>query len=71
MDALRDEFNQKVEEIRKDMMAQVRADAIVTMGDQQKAIFISAVLTVLAAILGLFFSALRRHRHYAAGPAAA
>ena len=56
MDALRDEFNQKVEEIRKDMMAQVRADAVATMGDQQKAIFISAILTVLAAILGLLFS---------------
>ena len=56
VDALRDEFNQKVEEIRKDMMAQVRADTVATMGDQQKAIFISAILTVLAAILGLLFS---------------
>ena len=55
-DALRDEFNQKIEEIRRDMMAQVRADALVTMRDQQRAIGISAVLTVLAAILGLLFS---------------
>jgi class 3 adenylate cyclase len=55
-DALRDEFNQKIEDIRRDMMAQVRADAVVTMRDQQRAIGISAVLTVLAAILGLVFS---------------
>jgi class 3 adenylate cyclase len=55
-DALRDDSNQKIEEIRTDMLAQVRADAVVTMGDQQKAIFISAILTVLAAILGLLFS---------------
>ncbi len=55
-DALRDEFNQKVEGIRKDMLAQVRADATVTMLDQQKTITISVVLTALAAILGLMFS---------------
>ena len=55
-DALRDEFNQKVEEIRAEMMAQVRADAIVTMRDQQRTIIISAILTMLAAILGLIFS---------------
>lgn len=55
-DAFRDEFNQKVEEIRQDMMAQVRSDSVVTMRDQQTAITISAILTVLAAILGLMFS---------------
>ncbi len=55
-DTLRDEFNQKVEEIRTDMMAQVRSDAVVTMRDQQKAIVISTILTVLAAILGLIFA---------------
>jgi adenylate cyclase len=55
-DALRDEFNRKVEEIRGDMMAQVRSDATVTMRDQQRAIIISAILTTLAAILGLTFS---------------
>ena len=48
-DTLRDEFNQKVEEIRKDMLAQVRSDAVVTMRDQQTAIVISVILTVLAA----------------------
>jgi adenylate cyclase len=55
-DALRDQFSQKVEEIRKDMMAQVRSDSVVTMRDQQTAIIISLILTVLAAILGLLFS---------------
>jgi class 3 adenylate cyclase len=55
-DELRDEFIRKIDEIRGDMMAQVRADAMVTMRDQQRAITISAILTTLAAILGLTFS---------------
>ena len=55
-DALRDEFDQTVEQIRMDMMAQVRSDSVVTMRDQQTAILISLILTVLAAILGLLFS---------------
>jgi len=55
-DMLRDEFSQKVEEIRMDMMAQVRADAKATMRDQTTAITISVILTVLASILGLLFS---------------
>jgi adenylate cyclase len=56
IDALRDELNQRIDGIRTDMMAQVRADAAVTMRDQQQTIAISAVLTGLAAILGLTFS---------------
>ena len=56
IDSLRDEFNQKVEDIRTDMLAQVRADAVVTMRDQQKAILVSAIVTALAAILGLMFA---------------
>ncbi|MEH2525313.1 class 3 adenylate cyclase [Bradyrhizobium sp. AZCC 2176] len=55
-DALRDEFNQKIEEIRLDMMGQVRSDASVTMRDQQRAIVVSAIVTTLAAILGLTFA---------------
>jgi class 3 adenylate cyclase len=55
-DALRDEFTQKVENIRKDMLVQVRSDAEVTMRDQKTAIAISVVLTALASILGLFFA---------------
>ena len=38
------------------MLTQVRADAVMTMRDQQRNIAISAVLTGLAAILGLTFS---------------
>src|SRR5882724_6452644 len=55
-DTLRDQFSQKVEEIRKDMMAQVRSDSVVTMREQQTAIIISLTLTVLAAVVGLMFS---------------
>jgi class 3 adenylate cyclase len=55
-DALRDEFNQKVEAIRSDMLAQVRADALGTMRDQQKVIVISAIVTTLAAVVGLMFA---------------
>jgi hypothetical protein len=40
-DTLRDEFSQKVEEIRTDMLAQVRSDSVVTMRNQQTAIAIS------------------------------
>jgi class 3 adenylate cyclase len=56
IDALRDELNQRIDGIRTDMMAQVRADAAVTMRDQGRTIAISAALTGLAAILGLTFS---------------
>lgn len=55
-DTLRDEFNQKIEEIRQDMMGQVRSDATVTMRDQQRSIVISAIVTMLAAVLGLTFA---------------
>jgi class 3 adenylate cyclase len=55
-DALRDDFIKKTEEIRSDMLGQVRSDAMVTMRDQQRAITISVILTTLAAILGLTFS---------------
>jgi len=56
IDAIRDQINQRIDGIRADMMAQVRADSAVTMRDQQRTIAISAVLTGLAAILGLMFS---------------
>jgi class 3 adenylate cyclase len=55
-DAFRDEFTEKVENIRKDMMAQVRSDAEVTMRAQNTAIVISSILTVLASVLGLLFA---------------
>src|SRR6202000_3461871 len=56
IDTLRDELNQRIDSIRADMMGQVRADAAVTMRDQKRNIAISAVLTALAAILGLTLS---------------
>jgi adenylate cyclase len=55
-DALRDDFNQRIEVIRTDMLALVRGDAVMTMRDQKTAIIISVVLTLLASILGLIFS---------------
>lgn len=55
-DELRDEFNRKVEAIRTDMLEQVRADAAVTMRNQNTAIIISVILTVLASVVGLLFS---------------
>ncbi len=55
-DMLRDEVNQRIEAIRTDMLAQVRGDAVMTMRDQNTAIVISVVLTLLAGILGLIFS---------------
>ena len=58
IDALRDDFNAKIDSIRTDMLAQVRADAVVTMRHQRQAIFVSAIVTALAAILGLTVSVL-------------
>ena len=55
-DMLRDELNQRIEGIRTDMLALVRGDARMTMSDQNTAIVISVVLTLLAGILGLVFS---------------
>jgi class 3 adenylate cyclase len=56
VDAFRDEFNTKIDEIRRDMLAQVHASASTVMRNQWRAILISAVVTALAAILGLLFA---------------
>jgi class 3 adenylate cyclase len=58
VDSLRDEFNQKVDTIRADMLAQVYASAATVMRDQQRAILVSASVTALAAIFGLIFAIL-------------
>ena len=58
VDAQRDEFNQKLDAIRRDMLAQVGVSAAKVMGDEQRAILISAAVTVLAAVLGLVFALL-------------
>ena len=57
-DALRDEFNQKIDQIRADMLAQVHASAATVMVNQQRAIWITVIVTAIAAILGLLFAGL-------------
>jgi class 3 adenylate cyclase len=56
VDAFRDEFNVKIDDIRRDMLAQVHASASTVMRNQWRAILISAIVTALAAILGLLFA---------------
>ena len=56
IDDMRDEFNQKVDAARSDMLAQVGASAAEVIRDQRQAILVSAAVTVLAAILGLVFA---------------
>ena len=58
VDALRDEMNQKMDAIRADMFALLVADAESTTRKQNQVMIIAALLTLLAAILGLVFSAL-------------
>ena len=55
-DALRDEFNQKIDAIRADMLAQVVVSASVVMRDQQRLVLITIIVTAIAAILGLTFA---------------
>jgi class 3 adenylate cyclase len=58
VDTLRDELNQKLDAIRADMLALLRKDAELTTSKQHQVTVIAAVLTLLAAILGLVFSML-------------
>ncbi len=58
VDALRDEFNQKIDMIRGDMRNQVNASAAIVIRDQQRSMLISAIVTLLAAIIGLVFAML-------------
>lgn len=58
VDALRDDLNQKLDSIRADMLAIVKADAAMTVHKQRQAILIAAILTALAAALGLVFATL-------------
>src|SRR5699024_11966761 len=46
-DALRDEFNTRIEGIRADMLAQVGSAAAKVTGAQQRAIIISGVVTAI------------------------
>jgi adenylate cyclase len=56
VDALRDELNSKLDGIRADMLALLRADADLTTQKQRRVTLIAAFLTLLAIILGLVFS---------------
>ena len=58
IDAFRDEFNQRIDQIRADMLAQVYASAATVMVDQQRAVWITVIVTAIAAILGLLFAGL-------------
>ena len=58
VDTLRDEFSQKVDQIRADMLVQVRASAATVITDQQRAIWITVVVTAIAAMLGLQYAGL-------------
>ncbi|WP_050425658.1 adenylate/guanylate cyclase domain-containing protein [Bradyrhizobium tropiciagri] len=57
-DALRDDFSNRIEGIRADMLAQVASAAAKVTGAQQRAIIISGVVTAIAAILGFVFAML-------------
>ena len=57
-DALRDHFNQRIDEIRAGMLAQVHASAATVMVDQLRATWITVIVTAIAAILGLLFAGL-------------
>lgn len=58
VDVLRNELNQSLDSIRADMFALLRAEADRTRQKQSQVTIIAAVLTVLAAIMGLVFSML-------------
>jgi class 3 adenylate cyclase len=55
-DGLRQEFNGKMDEIRADMLKQVHASARNVMQQQQQAILISGIVTMIAAVLGFVFA---------------
>jgi len=56
VDMLRDDFTQKIDAIRADMLSQVFASTSTVIRNQQKEIVVSAIVTVLAATLGLGFA---------------
>ncbi|MBR0747315.1 HAMP domain-containing protein [Bradyrhizobium japonicum] len=58
LDALRDQFNQRVDGIRADMLKQVYASTSTVVGQQRKAIIISGIVTILAAVVGFAFALL-------------
>jgi class 3 adenylate cyclase len=57
-DSFRDEFNQRISQIRAGMLAQVYSSAATVIVDQQRATWITVIVTAIAAILGLLFAGL-------------
>ena len=55
-DALREEFDRKIAAVRADMLNQVHAGAATVIGEQRQAIWISAIVTGIAAVLGFVFA---------------
>ncbi len=58
IDALRDQFNQKIDTIRSDMLKQVFASTSQVISHQRQAIIISGIVTLLAAVVGFAFALL-------------
>ncbi|MBX9830178.1 MAG: HAMP domain-containing protein [Xanthobacteraceae bacterium] len=58
VDQLRDEFTQKIDAVRADMLTQVFASASTVIADQKRAIIVTVIVTALAALLGLIFAVL-------------
>jgi class 3 adenylate cyclase len=58
VDALRDDLIGKLDAIRADMLVLLQEDAAATVAKQRQAMLIAAVVTALAALLGLFFALL-------------
>ena len=56
VDALRDEFTQKIDVIRADMLKQVYASSSIVIRNQHQTTLISAIATALAAAIGLGFA---------------
>lgn len=56
LDLLRDQFNQKIDGIRADMLKQVFAATSTVIGRQHQAIIISGLVTLLAAVVGFVFA---------------
>jgi class 3 adenylate cyclase len=56
IDMLRDQFSQRIDAVRADMLTQVFASTTQVISRQRQAIVISGVVTLLAAIIGLGFA---------------
>jgi class 3 adenylate cyclase len=55
-DELRAEFDRKIDGIRADMLSQVHASAATVIREQRQAIWVSAIVTGVAAVLGFMFA---------------